>query len=236
MPSGWKRYFYSPLVGFASVLMGIGGGSFGVPLMTLHGVAIHRAVATAAGFGMLIAVPAVILFLVLPAGEGLPPYTLGLVNVPAFFVIIAMTILTAPLGAKLAHSMDPGPLKRALRGLFVSRRAQHAAQGSVLGRPAPDAPRPPSAADGQGGLRAVRKLLDDRAAVFRRHARPGGDLVDRTVAPGAVARGGMDHAKLDAGGFRSRCGVQTSSLMSRLPDGASGRARPAGCNRRQRGR
>ena len=112
MPTGWRRWLYAPGVGFLSVLMGIGGGSFGVPLMTLHGVPIHRAVATAAGFGLLIAVPAVILFLALPA-EGLrPPYTIGLVNVPAFVVIVAMTILTAPLGARLAHAMDPGPLKR----------------------------------------------------------------------------------------------------------------------------
>lgn len=112
MPTGWRRYLYAPAVGFLSVLMGIGGGSFGVPLMTLHGVAIHRAVATAAGFGMLIAVPAVVLFLVLPADGVLPPFTVGLVNLPAFVVIVAMTVLTAPLGARLAHRMNPAPLKR----------------------------------------------------------------------------------------------------------------------------
>lgn len=112
MPDGWRRWLYAPGVGFLSVLMGIGGGSFGVPLMTLHGMPIHRAVATAAGFGLLIAVPAVLLFLVLPT-EGLrPPGTIGLVNLPAFVVIVAMTVLTAPLGARLAHAMDPGPLKR----------------------------------------------------------------------------------------------------------------------------
>ncbi|MEM9796602.1 MAG: sulfite exporter TauE/SafE family protein [Pseudomonadota bacterium] len=112
MPQGPRVLAYSPAVGFASVLMGIGGGSFGVPLMTLHNVAIHRAVATAAGFGMLIAVPAVILFLILPTEAARPPLTLGLVNGPAFVVIVAMTVLTAPLGARLAHKMDPGPLKR----------------------------------------------------------------------------------------------------------------------------
>ena len=118
MPPGWKRYLYSPGVGFLSVLMGIGGGSFGVPLMTLHGVSIHRAVATAAGFGILIAVPAVMLFLVLPS-EGIhPPFTIGLVNLPAFVVIVAMTLLTAPLGARLAHSMDPVPLKRVFAGFL----------------------------------------------------------------------------------------------------------------------
>jgi uncharacterized membrane protein YfcA len=98
-------------VGFLSVLMGIGGGSFGVPLMTLHAVPIHRAVATAAGFGMLIAVPSVAGFLLTPA-EAPPPWTVGSVNLPAFVLVIAMTLLTAPLGARLAHAMDPAPLRR----------------------------------------------------------------------------------------------------------------------------
>ncbi|MBM2576465.1 sulfite exporter TauE/SafE family protein [Jannaschia sp. Os4] len=113
MPTGLRRQAYAPSVGFLSVLMGIGGGSFGVPLMTLHGMPIHRAVATAAGFGLLIAVPSVVMFLLLPAGDGRPPGTVGLVNLPAFGIIVAMTVLTAPLGAKLAHAMDPGPLKKA---------------------------------------------------------------------------------------------------------------------------
>ena len=43
--------------------MGIGGGSLGVPTMTLHGMTIHRAVATSSGFGLLIAVPSVSGFL-----------------------------------------------------------------------------------------------------------------------------------------------------------------------------
>lgn len=118
MPRGAKPYLYSPAVGFLSVLMGIGGGSFGVPLMTLHGVVIHRAVATAAGFGLLIALPSVALFLILPAQGGLPPFTIGKVNGPAFLVVVAMTVLTAPLGAKLAHATDPGPLKRIFAGFL----------------------------------------------------------------------------------------------------------------------
>ncbi|MAY88944.1 MAG: hypothetical protein CML02_19750 [Pseudooceanicola sp.] len=113
MPKGLKRAILSPLMGFMSVLMGIGGGSFGVPTMSLFNVPIHRAVATAAGFGVLIAVPSVIGFLFLPtAAEHRPPLTVGAVNLVAFFVVIAMTLLTAPLGVKLAHAMDPKPLKR----------------------------------------------------------------------------------------------------------------------------
>lgn len=114
MPGGAKRAVTSGTLGFLSVLMGIGGGSFGVPLMTLFNVPIHRAVATAAGFGLVIAVPAVIGFLLTgTAPEGRPPFTVGQVNVVAFVIIISMTLLTTPLGVRLAHAMDPKPLKRA---------------------------------------------------------------------------------------------------------------------------
>ena len=118
MPTGVRRAVLSPLLGFLSVLMGIGGGSFGVPVMSLHGVAIHRAVATAAGFGVIIAVPSVAGFLLVSV-EGAPPFTLGAVNLPAFFLVIAMTLLTAPLGVKLAHAMDPKPLKRVFGAFLI---------------------------------------------------------------------------------------------------------------------
>ncbi|WP_347313144.1 sulfite exporter TauE/SafE family protein [Defluviimonas sp. SAOS-178_SWC] len=111
MPVGAGRAVLSPLVGFLSVLMGIGGGSFGVPLMSLFGMPIHRAVATAAGFGVVIAVPSVSGFL-LSAADVPPPFTVGSVNLPAFVVIIAMTLITAPWGVRFAHAMDPKPLKR----------------------------------------------------------------------------------------------------------------------------
>ena len=113
MPKGIGRAVTSPLVGFLSVLMGIGGGSFGVPLMSLFNTPIHRAVATAAGFGVIIAVPSVIGFLMLPIDPAQrPPLTVGAVNFPAFVVVIAMTLITAPIGVRLAHSMDPKPVKR----------------------------------------------------------------------------------------------------------------------------
>jgi len=120
MPGGVVRATLSGAIGFLSVLMGIGGGSFAVPTMTLYGQPIHRAVATAAGFGVLIAVPSVIafFFVEIPA-EVRPPFTLGAVNLPAFLLVIAMTLITAPLGAKLAHAMDPKPLKRVFAGFII---------------------------------------------------------------------------------------------------------------------
>ena len=120
MPTGVGRWTASPVLGFMSVLMGIGGGSFGVPLMTLFNVPIHQAVATAAGFGVIIAVPSVAGFLLgNPDAARLPPYTVGYVNLPAFVVIIAMTLITTPWGVKLAHAMDPKPLKRVFAAFLI---------------------------------------------------------------------------------------------------------------------
>lgn len=117
MPTGVARIALSPTLGFLSVLMGIGGGSFGVPTMSLYNVPIHRAVATAAGFGVIIAVPSVIGFLTVDL-QSPPPFTIGAVNLPAFILVIAMTLITAPWGAALAHRMDPKPLKRVF-GVFL---------------------------------------------------------------------------------------------------------------------
>jgi uncharacterized membrane protein YfcA len=112
MPGQPVRSLLAGAVGIFSAMMGIGGGTFGVPLMTLYAMPIHRAVATASGFGVLIAVPAVLGFLFLPVA-GAPPYTIGAINVPAFLVVIGTTLLTTPLGVRLAHAMNPRPLKRA---------------------------------------------------------------------------------------------------------------------------
>ncbi len=117
MPRGLFRVLTSPVIGFLSVLMGIGGGSFGVPTMTLFSVPIHRAVATAAGFGVIIAVPSVIGFMTVDMAVS-PPFSLGAVNLPAFGLIVAMTMITAPWGAALAHRLDPKPLKRVF-GVFL---------------------------------------------------------------------------------------------------------------------
>jgi len=120
MPHGAKGAGLSGLIGMLSVLLGIGGGSLAVPTMSLAGYPIHRAVATGSGFGVVLAVPSAIsfMFLEIPP-EYLPPMTIGAVNIPAFLIVIAMTIFTAPLGARLAHSMDPKPLRRVFAVFLV---------------------------------------------------------------------------------------------------------------------
>lgn len=112
LPDQPLRGIYGGTLGFFSALMGIGGGTFGVPLMSLYNFPIHRAVATASGIGMLIALPAVIGFAVIPV-TGAPPLTLGAINLPAFAAVVGTTMITTPIGANLAHRMNAAPLKRA---------------------------------------------------------------------------------------------------------------------------
>ena len=56
--------------------------------------------------------------LVLPVGQA-PPYTIGAVNIPAFLVVIGTTYLATPWGVRLAHSMNPKPLKRVFAVFLV---------------------------------------------------------------------------------------------------------------------
>lgn len=133
MPTGLRRAITGPVLGVLSVLMGIGGGSFGVPLMSLYGVPIHRAVATASGFGLMIAVPSVVAFLLVPGmAENRPPLTIGQVNLVGFVVVVAMTLITTPWGVRLAHAMDAKPLKRAF-AVFILIMALNMIRKAVMG-------------------------------------------------------------------------------------------------------
>jgi len=114
LPTGALRAALASTIGLLSAMMGIGGGAFGVTLMTLCGRPIHQAVATASGFGAAIALPAAAGYAIAGFGrEGLPPWSLGFVSVPGFLILGALTALTAPVGARLAHRLPQLALKRA---------------------------------------------------------------------------------------------------------------------------
>lgn len=114
LPTGWGRRIVATIIGLLSAMMGVGGGSFGGMTMTLCGRPIHQAVATASGFGLAIGAAASLGFVVFGWGaEGVPPLTLGYVNVPAAIIMGLLTAWTAPYGARLAHRLNRKVLRRA---------------------------------------------------------------------------------------------------------------------------
>jgi len=114
IPGNPFRAVYGTLVGFVSTLMSIGGGAFITTLMTLYGRSIRQGVATASGFGPLIAIPGALGFIW--AGwhsTGLPPGSLGFVNVIGAAIVIPASVLAAPLGVRIAHGISRRKLELA---------------------------------------------------------------------------------------------------------------------------
>jgi uncharacterized protein len=107
-------------IGGVSTMMGIGGGTVGVPGMTLCGVPIHRAVGTASAFGAIISVPGTIGAVLTGWGaHGVPPYSYGYVNLLGFAIIAPVAFFMAPYGASIAHMADTGRLRK-MFALFVA--------------------------------------------------------------------------------------------------------------------
>jgi len=119
LPGGVGGALIPASIGAVSAMMGIGGGTLTVPAMTLCGEAVHKAVGTAALLGLWISVPATLGYLAAgTAGHAMPPWTVGYVSLVGFLVVAPVAWLVAPLGARLAHSLDRRRLSAAF-GVFL---------------------------------------------------------------------------------------------------------------------
>lgn len=120
MPGGVVGQAIPFAIGGVSSMMGIGGGTLSVPVMTLFNVPIHRAVGTAALFGLMISAPATVAFVVTGWNvPDLPPGSLGYVNLIGLAIIGPATFVTAPWGARIAHALSKRQLS-ILFGLFLT--------------------------------------------------------------------------------------------------------------------
>jgi uncharacterized protein len=120
LPGAAAMTGYGFLVGLASSLMGISGGSLATMAMTLYGVPIHNAVATSAGLGVPITIAGTIGYLIagLPHQALLPPLSVGFVSVIGVALIAPISSWVAPLGARLAHALPRRRLEIGF-GLFL---------------------------------------------------------------------------------------------------------------------
>lgn len=117
--TSWAPAPLGVATGLFSSLMGIGGGAVGVMAMTASGRSIHEAVATASGFGVAVAVPGALGFAVAGVGvAGLPPVSLGYVNLATLAPMALVSAIAAPNGARLAHRIHGALLSRAF-GVYV---------------------------------------------------------------------------------------------------------------------
>src|SRR5690554_798728 len=108
------------VVGFISALMGIENGSLTVPTLVAFGATMHTAVGTSAAIGVAIAVSGTLGFVISGWGvAGLPPLSLGYINLVALLLVAVLAALCAPLGAALAHKLDQKTLKYVFAGFLV---------------------------------------------------------------------------------------------------------------------
>ncbi|CAH1659643.1 putative membrane transporter protein [Hyphomicrobiales bacterium] len=127
MPRKAIMTLYGWLIGVLSSLMGIGGGQLSNLFMTFYGRPIHQAVATSSGLGVLISVPGTLGYIYagwpraaeFPQVAALqPPLALGYVSLVGLILFIPTSVLTAPLGVRLAHAMPKRKLEIAF-GVFL---------------------------------------------------------------------------------------------------------------------
>jgi uncharacterized membrane protein YfcA len=127
VPTGLVMRGYGVLIGVLSTLMGIGGGQLSNLFMTFYGRPIHQAVATSSGLGVLISIPGALGYVYAgwPRAAEFPevaaiqaPLALGFVSLIGFVLFAPTSILTAPLGAHLAHALSKRRLEVAF-GLFL---------------------------------------------------------------------------------------------------------------------
>jgi uncharacterized membrane protein YfcA len=108
------------VIGGIASLAAMGGGALTVPYLIRCNVRPHTAIGTSAAVGLPIAIGGTVGYIWNGwSHPGLPPGSLGFVYLPALGVILIASVLTAQLGARLAHRLPIKVLKRVFAGLLL---------------------------------------------------------------------------------------------------------------------
>lgn len=113
LPSKTGQSIISTCIGFLSSMIGIGGGTLTVPLLTIYNYPAHKAIGTAAAIGLIISLPGALTMLIFGnTPTDAPASTYGLVNLMGFFCIMPLTVLFAPVGVSIASKLNGEKLKK----------------------------------------------------------------------------------------------------------------------------
>ena len=114
------KYFISTPIAFGigvlATMLGIGGAILNIPYLNRAGIPLRNAIATSSVLGVVVAVPAVIGFIVTGLSQGHP---LLHFNLLAWIIIAPLSVLMAPLGVKASHALPAQRLKLLLAGMLV---------------------------------------------------------------------------------------------------------------------
>ena len=121
LPKGPLMRFFGLCVGLLATLMGVGGGLFANLLMTFYGRPIHQGVATSSAIAVLVSIPGALGYIYAgwPVAAHYPevaalqiPLALGYVSLIGALLVMPTSLLTAPLGVRVAHAMSKQALER----------------------------------------------------------------------------------------------------------------------------
>ncbi|MGL4209260.1 MAG: sulfite exporter TauE/SafE family protein [Candidatus Adiutrix sp.] len=113
------------VIGLVSSFVGIGGGALSVPYLSWCNLPIHKCIGTSAVIGFPIAIAGTLGYIVSGLKvDVLPEYTIGFIFLPALMGIAMVSIFTAPLGARLAHSLPVAKLKKCFAFLLFGMGTQ----------------------------------------------------------------------------------------------------------------
>ena len=130
LPQGPLMRVYGFLVGLLATLMGVGGGLFANLVMTFYGRPIHQGVATSSALAVLVSIPGALGYVYAgwPVAAHYPdvlalqsPFAIGYVSLIGAVLAMPTSLLTAPLGVRVAHAMSKTTLERAYGSyLFIA--------------------------------------------------------------------------------------------------------------------
>jgi uncharacterized membrane protein YfcA len=120
LPGALAMFSVGAGIGGISALVAIGGGSLSVPFMTWCNVKIHNAIGTSAAIGFPIAVAGTVGYMISGYGaSNLPAGSFGFIYLPALAGTVVASMIVAPYGARLAHTLPVATLKKVFAGVII---------------------------------------------------------------------------------------------------------------------
>ncbi len=108
------------MIGMLSGLLGIGGGTLTIPLLTHFGRTIYRAIGTSAACGFFITIIGTITFMLLSKNiSNLPSGSIGFIYLPAAIGIAITSSICAPIGSRISGKLSPKILTRCFSVLLL---------------------------------------------------------------------------------------------------------------------